>query len=103
MVPGRGQTNVQADLSRPDIRAAIGTSVIPRPRAPLQNRADVDVLPADQGCRENAPNNLLLPAPRPRHLSPRAFAREPVAHRSSIRPPVTATRMISVVPITVAT
>jgi len=45
-----------------------------------------------------------LPAPRPRHLSPRAIrARDLVVHRSTIRPPVTTSRMISVVPITVAT
>lgn len=95
---------------RPDISVTIGT-LDARPRAPLQHRAHVGVVPADQGCRENAPNNYFrsrctfssATGAQTTHQSPRPLAREPVAHRSSIRPPVTTSRMISVVPITVET
>ena len=45
-----------------------------------------------------------LPTPRPRHLVRVPFARtKPGVHRSIISPPVTTSRMTSVVPITVAT
>ncbi len=85
--PEGSQTTVQAGLLRPDISVTIGT---------LDDRRIY--------YSRSRSTFRRLPAPGPRHLSPRAIrARDLVVHRSTIRPPVTTSRMISVVPITVAT